>query len=181
MLKKWIPNDNLRNIAEWVLVLVSAAVLALLVNTFLLRTANVTGASMVPTLEHADKVIVDKLSYRFGTPQYDDIVVFPFAGNPSEHYIKRVIGLPGDSIDWRDGFFLRNGEYLDDAFSSEWVHCGNTPFPIIVPEGTCFVLGDNRRISEDSRFTEVGCVPFEQLTGKVSLRYFPFSKIGVLH
>jgi len=181
MLKKWIPNDKLRNLVEWVIVLLAAAATALLLNTFIIRTANVTGASMVPTLEHGDKVIVDKLSYRFGTPQYNDIVVFPYAGNPADHYIKRVIGLPGDSIDWVDGFFTRNGEFLDDAFANEWVHCGNALYPVVVPEGSCFVLGDNRRISEDSRYVEVGCVPFDELTGKVSIRFLPITKISFLH
>ena len=181
MLKKWIPNDKLRNVVEWVLVLVIAVLAAQVLNAFVLRTANVTGASMSPTLEHNDKVLVDKLSYRFGAPQYDDIVVFPYAGNPSEYYIKRVIGLPGDVMDWQDGFFLRNGEFLNDVFVGEAVHGGNALFPLVVPENACFVLGDNRRLSEDSRFVEVGCVPFGKLTGKVSLRFWPLSQIGILH
>ena len=178
MLKKWIPNDSIRNIAEWILVLAAAAFFAFLINTFLARTANVEGNSMTPTLDHGDIVLVDKLSYCFGDPQYEDIVVFPFAGNPKKYYIKRIIGLPGDEMDWIDGYFYRNGEPLTDPFSTEWVSGGSAAFPLVVPEGSCFVLGDNRWVSEDSRYTEVGCMSFETLVGKVSLRLWPVSSFG---
>ena len=180
MWKKLIPNNFVRNIAEWVLVFAGAALLATVINTFIMRTANVSGPSMTPTLSHGDVVLVNKLAYRFGTPKYNDIVVFPYAGDPSEYYIKRVIGLPGDEMDWLDGFFYRNGEPLDDAFSGEWVNGGTVLFPLIVPDGSCFVLGDNRWVSEDSRYVEVGCMAFPDLTGKVSLRLLPFSKLGFI-
>jgi len=178
MLKKWIPNDSIRNIAEWILVLAAAALFAFLINTFLARTASVEGNSMTPTLEHGDVVLVNKLSYLFGTPQYDDIVVFPFTGNQGKHYIKRIIGLPGDEMNWIEGYFYRNGEPLADSFATEWVSGGSVEFPLVVPEGSCFVLGDNRWVSEDSRYTEVGCMPFEKLVGKVSLRLLPFASFG---
>ena len=183
MLKKWIPNNTARNIVEWAIVLVAAAILAFVVNTFLAQTANVTGDSMVPTLAHDDVVVVNKLAYRFGKPKYNDIVVFPYEGNPwddgdQKYYIKRVIGLPGDEMDWQNGAFLRNGEKLNDAFSEAETMAGTVKFPLTVPEGTCFVLGDNRNVSDDSRYTAVGCMPFGKLVGKVSLRVLPFSKIG---
>ena len=178
ILKKWIPNDALRNVVEWILVFAAAALLAFIMNTFLFRTANVTGDSMMPTLAHGDVVLMDRLSLRFGEPQYDDIVVFPYAGDPSEYYIKRVVGLPGDVMDWLDGAFLRNNEPLDDPFSLAETRPGTVAFPLTVPEGTCFVLGDNRNVSDDSRYEAVGCIPFEKLTGKVALRVWPLSKFG---
>jgi len=176
--KKMIPNDSVRKVTEWLLIICLAGLLAFLINTFGFRTANVMGDSMLPTLTHGDVVLVDRFSYRVGQPQYDDIVVFPYAGDPSNFFIKRVIGLPGDVIDWQDGFFLRNGERLGDEFSLMETNAGSVSFPLTVPEKSCFVLGDNRNVSNDSRFTDVGCVPFKTLIGRVSLRVMPFSKIG---
>jgi len=184
MLQKWIPNKAIRNITEWALVLATAVLAAFLITTFLARRADVSGKSMEPTLSHGDVVVVNRTAYWFSEPKYGDIVVFPFPGDPSEYYIKRVVGLPGDEIGWVNGFFTRNGELLDDGFSSEPVfpleypNNGLLTFPVEVPAGTCFVLGDNRGASQDSRYSIVGCVPFKKLIGKVSLRVFPLSSFG---
>ncbi|MCL1862719.1 MAG: signal peptidase I [Defluviitaleaceae bacterium] len=178
MFKK-IQNPVLRGAVEWLVAFGLAALLFFVVRGFLFRTAHVDGNSMAPTLEHGDIVVLNRLAYRLSRPQAGDIVAFPFAGNPSEFYIKRVIALPGDTVNFLDGFFYVNHERLDDYFSQNpTLSLGDVGFPIVVEEGHFFVLGDNRNGSQDSRFVSVGNIPRRQMVGRAGLRVWPLGRVG---
>ncbi|MCL2199161.1 MAG: signal peptidase I [Defluviitaleaceae bacterium] len=178
MFKK-IENPVLRGAVEWLVAFGLAALLFFVVRGFLFRMAHVDGNSMAPTLEHGDMVVLNRLVYHLSRPQVGDVVAFPFAGNPSEFYIKRVVALPGDAVDFYDGFFYVNSNRLDDYFSqSPTLSGGDVDFPITVEDGHFFVLGDNRNGSQDSRFTGVGTIPRRDMVGRAGFRVWPLSRAG---
>ena len=135
----------------------------------------VDGASMEPTLATGERVIVNRLSYRFGTPQIGDIIVFHFPRNPSEEYIKRVIGLPGDTVQVKSGSVYVNGQLLNESYIDVKTNYTGT---WQVPEGQLFVLGDNRNNSSDSH--DWGTVPMDYVVGKAILVYWPPTDWGLI-
>jgi signal peptidase I len=144
-----------------------AGILFLGINAVSARV-RVDGFSMVPTLEDGEFVLVSKLNYRFGDVERGDIIVFHFPMDPNQELIKRVIGLPGDTVSVQNGIVSVNGQALNEpytaaapAYSGEW----------IVPEGQLFVLGDNRNDSSDSH--SWGYLPFEKVVGKAVVIYWP--------
>jgi len=174
-----IQNPFLRNLMEWTFVIVLALLLALITRAFLFRVTRVTGYSMVPTLNHGDVLILNRLTYVFSSPSVGDIVAFPYPEDPSEYFIKRVIAAPGDIVNLVDGQVFVNGELLDDAFSDAPIRSmGNVDFPLTIEEGRFFVLGDNRNNSQDSRYTTVGNVYGSDMLGRVLVRVWPFSSFG---
>ena len=135
----------------------------------------VDGASMEPTLATGERVIVNRLSYRFGTPQIGDIIVFHFPRNPSEEYIKRVIGLPGDTVQVKNGSVYIDGQLLNESYIDvKTNYTGSWQ----VPEGQLFVLGDNRNNSSDSH--DWGTVPMDYVVGKAILVYWPPTDWGLI-
>ena len=179
MFKNRIANPVVRSLVEWLLSFALAFLLFFVFRNYVFRLANVTGSSMEPTLMHNDMVLLSRLSYRFASPEAGDIAAFPFKENPSEFFIKRIIGLPGDEIDLVSQQFLINGELLDDMFSRDVIFSvGDAQFPLIVPENCYFMLGDNRNGSKDSRFSSVGCIAKDEMVGKVVLRVWPLTGIG---
>jgi len=175
-LDRHIQNPALRELTEWMLALFVAVVAFLIMRQFLFRTVRIIGISMEPTFHHSERLIVTRVPYWFGAPERGDVIAFPYKEDPSQKYIKRIIGLPGDKIDILDNRFTVNlipidGDYITAA--------GNVVFPIIVPDGAFFVLGDNRNASKDSRYQEVGFVPKRDIVGKAVLRFWPPGKIGV--
>ena len=151
-----------------------------LVITFVGQRTEVEGASMENTLHNGDNLIVDKLSYRFHDPERFDIIVFPFQFQDNTYYIKRIIGLPGETVTIRDGKVYINDstEPLRDDF------CPETPVgdfgPYEVPEGYYFMLGDNRNVSKDSRYWLNPYVEKDKIIGKAFLRYWPLNKISLI-
>ena len=138
---------------------------------------------MEPTLENADYLILAKQAYLFSEPQYDDIIVFHSKlvdpTGTEKNLIKRIIGLPGDSIKVEDGNVYRNGEKLEEGFTKEG-HTAGSMNEIAVPAGAVFVMGDNRNHSRDSRDDAVGFVPEEEILGKVLFRVLPAKNFGLL-
>ena len=143
----------------------------------------VRGDSMEPTLTNGENLIMDKISYRFSNPERFDIIIFPGPEEYGEHpyYIKRIIGLPGETVQIKDGLV-----YIDGRQLSEDVY-GITDFieeahdaerPIALKEDEYFCLGDNRPVSYDSRYPEVGPVERSEIIGKVWIRIWPFGKFG---
>jgi len=178
-MKKYIKNKFLAEVAEWAIAIAGMAAVFFICQNFIFKNAVVSGPSMEPTLYHGERLIILKLPYIFGDPKRNDIVAFPYKGNPSQHFIKRIVGLPGDTIDILNRKFTVNGKELDDEFSAELlISIGDVAFPIVVPDGSYFVLGDNRNQSNDSRFTGVGCVPKKEMMGVVGVRYWPLGKFG---
>ncbi len=174
------PKGNwLRELYEWVQAIAVAVVLALIINQFVFAMVQVEGGSMLPTLESKERLVVTKLFYQ---PKAQDIVVIK-SHALGKHIIKRIIALPGDTIDLRPetGDVLVNGELLDEPYIQEKLRSAGTVynFPIEVPEDYVFVMGDNRNNSQDSR--TLGMVAFEDIVGRASLRITPFSKFGTLY
>jgi len=179
-----IKNPWIRGAVDWLFSLGIALILFFVVREFIFRTARVDGNSMTPTLEHGDMVILNRFAYVTGTPRVGDIVAFPYAQNPSEHYIKRIIAAPGDVVDLREGQFWINGEPLGDDFSDERILSDSgvnfTEFPIEIEDEHFFVLGDNRNGSQDSRFSKVGNVPAKDMIGRAGLRIWPVGRLGLV-
>ncbi|NLY11743.1 MAG: signal peptidase I [Firmicutes bacterium] len=145
---------------------------------FIARAFTVDGASMMPTLHHGERLLVDKISYRFVEPKRGEIVVFKYPANPREHFIKRIIGIPGDKVAIIDGKVYVNDQVLEEDYISAPARIGFSPQ--VVPEGHYFVLGDNRNNSEDSRARSVGFVPRELIVGRAIWRYWPVTKLTIV-
>lgn len=162
-----------------VLVIVVLAVVFFLKN-YVLINAVIPSGSMENTIMTGDRVFGNRLAYRFGEPERGDIVIFKYPDNEEELYIKRVIGLPGDKVEIRDGLVYLN----DSAKPLEEPYLKETPVgdygPYQVPEDGYFMLGDNRNWSKDSRFWENTYVTREEVLAKAVFRYYPFDEIGTI-
>ena len=155
-----------------------------LVITFVGQRTEVEGASMENTLHNGDNLIVDKLSYRFHDPERFDIIVFPFQFQDNTYYIKRIIGLPGETVQiMDDGSIYINGEKLEENYGMEVIKpetIGRAAEPIELGDDEYFVMGDNRNNSSDSRTDMVGNITRENIIGRAWLRIWPVSDFGVL-
>ena len=166
-----------RELVEWGKALVIALVLAFLLRTFVLQPYRVDGYSMEPSLHNEDRLFINHFVYRLREPRHGDVVVIDLP-NEGISIIKRVIGVPGDEVAVHDGFVWLNGvklveSYLDGPTLGE---CG----PVIVPEGSVFVMGDNRQDSRDSRSHTIGFVSYEQILGQAFLIFWPPTSIGTI-
>lgn len=197
-------TDIKKSVLEFIKIFVISLLVTNLLNVFVFTLSQVRQSSMETTLVAGDQLIVEKLSYTFGYPDRGDVVVFisreiavdnsivgRFARLYKDvlakftrrevHYrlVKRIIGIPGDEIDIRDGKVYLNGEELKEDYINQPTD-GKTEinYPIIVPAGQYFVMGDNRHVSYDSRDFE--CIKLEHIEGKVWLRFWPLNKLGGL-
>jgi signal peptidase I len=165
----------LREVLETVL---PALLIALLINVFVGQATRVEGQSMEPNLHTDQRLVVEKLSYHFHGPQRFDIVVIRIPSQGEELLIKRVIGLPGETVEFRDGHVYVNGEMLEESFTDEETQAGRQS-TITVPPLHIFVLGDNRNRSNDSR--SFGPVPIENVVGRAWFSYWPPETLGFVH
>jgi signal peptidase I len=184
--------DHVRSIVEWVAVIVGALVVALVVKTFLFQAFYIPSASMEPTLEKGDRVLVNKLSYDLHDVNRGDVVVFELPEDKIgpdgiKDLIKRVVGLPGDTIETRDGVVYVNDRRLEEPYLADGTRTGdptNGNNPAIdrqvVPDGTVFVMGDNRSNSHDSRYADRGPIPIDSIVGRAFILVWPPGKIGSL-
>ena len=153
-----------------------------LVITFVGQRTEVEGASMENTLHNGDNLIVDKLSYRFHDPERFDIIVFPFQFQDNTYYIKRIIGLPGETVQILSGMVYIDGMRLDEHYGNELMeNPGIAEEPLTLGEDEYFVLGDNRNNSSDSRASDVGLIHRKDLIGRAWIRVWPLSQIGVIY
>ena len=162
---------------EYVKMILIVVVVVLIVNNFLLINAKIPSESMEDTIMTGDRIFGNRLAYLFGEPQRYDIVIFKYPDDETQLYIKRVIGLPGETVEIREGKVYIDGSEspLDDSFTPE-TPVGNYG-PYTVPEGCYFMLGDNRNYSKDSRFWQNPYVEKEKILGKAVMKYFPGFKI----
>ena len=183
--KKEDPDTLSKGMSEVISLILYIAVA--LVITFLLikyvgqRTV-VDGQSMEPTLYNNDNLIVDKISYRFKDPERFDIIVFPYQYKDDTYYIKRIIGLPGETVQIdTEGNIYIDGEILEESYGKEII---KDPVlaaqPITLGDDEYFVLGDNRNHSGDSRFADVGNVKRSQINGRAFFRMWPISSMGLI-
>lgn len=164
---------------EWVESCVIAVGVILLIFAFAARTATVSGPSMLPTLRDGDRLLLVQAGYH--DPQYGDVVVIDRSQKGEPPIIKRVIGRAGDEIDidFETGQVRRNGQTLDEPYLNEpTLTRRDVKFPVTVPEGSVFVMGDNRNHSLDSRSSDIGMVDVRHIMGKAVFRFFPFNKFG---
>jgi signal peptidase I len=168
-----------RTVFEWVGLVVLALVIALLIKTFLFQAFYIPSESMLPTLKVHDRVLVNKLSYKLHPVHRSDIVVFtapPHADPGIDDLVKRVIGLPGNTVEGRGGHVYINGRALKEPY----VHGSYTSDfgPKVVPKDSYWVMGDNRGNSKDSR--SFGVITKSQIVGRVFLRIWPLNRINIL-
>lgn len=177
---KRLPPRYLMSCFEWAEALTAAAVLIVLIFTFVVQVVAVDGSSMRPSLESGDRVLVSGLFYQ---PQPGDIVVLRRAAGTRDPLVKRVIAVAGQEVDIDGGTVWVDGAPLDESAYTEngttFLPLGGVPveFPQVVPEGHVFVLGDNREISKDSRVAEVGMVDERYVIGRAMAVVFPFNRI----
>lgn len=158
---------------EYVKMIIFVVVFVLVVNNFLIINAKIPSESMENTIMTGDRIFGNRLAYLLGDPERYDIVIFRYPDDESQLFIKRVIGLPGETVEIIDGKVYIDGSEtpLDDSFTPE-TPTGNYG-PYTVPEGCYFMLGDNRNNSRDSRFWQNPYVEEDKILGKAVLRYFP--------
>jgi signal peptidase I len=172
--KECKPEEDKRHsvqkeIKEWARSIILAVILAVIIRLFFLEVFLVEGTSMVPTLQHHERLIVNKVTYYLSEPEKGDIIVFNFS--PRRDFIKRVVALEGDVVELIDGRLFINNERINEPFIEN--HSITDFGPVVVPEGHAFVLGDNRSNSMDSRDSAVGCVSLEKVKGKAFLVFWP--------
>ncbi|MEK4228712.1 signal peptidase I [Solibacillus sp. FSL H8-0538] len=174
---------------EWTKALLIAFAIAAFIRYFLFTPIVVDGESMMPTLENGDRMIVNKIGYKIGSPDRFDIVVFH--APEQKDYIKRVIGLPGDYVEYKDDQLYINGEPIDEPYLEPYkaeITEGNltgdftlrdiNPSLDVIPEGSIFVMGDNRRFSKDSR--HIGLVDQKEIIGNTSIIFWPLNEIEIV-
>ena len=196
-------NVVLKEVREWLFTFIGAFVMVMLLNTRVFATTLVRQSSMQDTLFDGQHLLIEKVSYSFGNPSRGDIIVFfenkypknyldeikifltdvtevfkPITEKSNVRLVKRVVGIPGDEVDIQGGSVLINGDELTETYTKGETFERDLKFPVKVPDGKYFVLGDNREISKDSR--TFGFIDRNQVNGKVVFRFWPLRKVGIL-
>ncbi|WP_071459103.1 signal peptidase I [Bacillus massilinigeriensis] len=176
-----------RGSTEWLKAFAAGIIIFAFIRTFFFSNYVVEGESMLPTLQEGNKLVVNKIGYDIGDVKRFDVIVFH--ANEKEDYVKRVIGLPGDKIEYREDRLFINGKVVEEPFLEKYQeqiqgHYFTGDFTLkevagkeTVPDGKLFVLGDNRLGSWDSRY--FGFISIDQVVGKVNLRYWPIDEMVI--
>lgn len=171
----------LKELMGWIVYIIIIVARAWVIITFVGQRTQVSGSSMETTLSDGDQLIVDKMSYRFRDPNRYDIVVFPYQYEENTYYIKRIIGLPGETVQIVDGYVYIDGQQLDEHYGNEvMLDPGTAEEPVTLGDDEYFVLGDNRNNSQDSRAANVGVIHRKDLLGRAWIRIWPLSEFGVI-
>ena len=178
-------------IKDWVVSIVIAVVLAMIIRTFVVELYLVDGPSMRPTLQHAQRLVVNKFIYRIHDPErYDIIVFYPKGHDVDEYYVKRIYGLPGETVYIDNNSIYINGKKIDDPYAKDamddsQIELGTKEKPYTLKSDEYYVLGDHRSVSLDSRSIPQGEDPDapgpvkrENIAGKVFLRIWPLNQFG---
>jgi len=167
----------------WAAQIAAVIFLAYFIIYYALEKTNMIGASMETTLNADDSIIINKFSYRFSEPKRFDVIVFKQSGREHSYYnIKRIIGLPGETLQIKDNIIYINGEIIPEEINVEpMANFGLAEEEITLEENEYFVLGDNRNNSEDSRFASIGNIRRNEIIGKAFLRLSPFNFINKLN
>lgn len=173
----------IKEIIIWVVEIIAVILLAYFLVEYAVEKTTVVGESMETTLQEGDKVIINKLAYRFSKPKRFDVIVFKQSGKEHSYYnIKRIIGLPGETVQIKDGVVYINGEPITEKSAVDVIkNPGLAVEPITLEDKEYFVLGDNRNLSEDSRFANIGNVVLDDIIGKAWIRLKPFNFVNELN
>ena len=176
---------------EWIKVIAITALFVVAIRMFIFTPIDVKGASMMPTYEDGDRIIVNKIGKSLHDFDRFDVIVFD--GLESEYFIKRIIGLPGDHIEYKDDVLYINGQEFDEPYLDEYKSALNDPGDLTpdftledlvgvseIPNDYYFVMGDNRRKSSDSRDPRIGLVSKEHILGSTSIRFYPLDSLGLV-
>ena len=178
--RKQVNYELLQEIAMWIFQIAFVCFIAFMIVWFFGQRASVIGDSMKPSLSNGDVTIINRLVYDARTPKRGEVIVFKPNGNDSSHYyIKRIIGLPGETIECKDGKILIDGEELEEDYkTTEIKDLGTLEEPITLSSNEFFVLGDDRQNIEDSRNVNVGNVKRSEIAGKVWFVVSPMKHFG---
>ena len=180
--KKEKKSTTGKDILEMLIYFAVVIVSVLLIHQFVGQQIEVSGSSMESTLHNEDHLILEKISYEFGAPKRFDIVVFrPYSYEKETYYIKRVIGMPGETVQIIGSDIFINGEKIDERYGNNPIADGGAAKePITLDGDEYFLLGDNRNNSKDSRDTSIGAVKRDAIIGRAWIRIWPFKDFGVL-
>ncbi|MEG0472553.1 MAG: signal peptidase I [Solibacillus sp.] len=186
-----LQKKEKNELLEWLKAIVFAVIFVIGIRTFIFTPIVVNGESMMPTYEDGDRVVVNIIGKQISGLEHFDVIVFH--ATEEENYIKRVIGLPGDHVAYKDDMLYINGISFDepylDAYKAQLMGYGTLTQDFTleelanvstIPEGYVFVLGDNRIPSKDSRHPEVGLVSLDTVMGKTNIRIYPFDHMGIV-
>ncbi len=165
-------------ILKWIIDILLVIVIALFVVNYYGHSVDIVGNSMNPIVENDEKVLLDELSYELKTPQRFDVIAYKTRSG--ELSVKRIIGLPGETVQIIDNTIYIDGEVLQDKYYKGKFETGYVDEPIVIGDNEYFVMGDNRNVSEDSRFEYVGNISREDILGKVWFAYYPFTKLRMI-
>jgi len=163
---------------KWFREFVISLAISVFIIVFLYQPVKVEGTSMMPGLADQERIFINKFAYRIGAIERGDVVVFRYPGDPSKNYIKRIVGVPGDRIEIRNGAVLVNGSRLVEPYLPAQFRDERSMGEIVVPAGNYFVLGDHRNLSSDSR--DFGPVERGAIFGKAVFAYWPTGMMGKL-
>ncbi|HHX12901.1 MAG TPA: signal peptidase I [Clostridiales bacterium] len=181
--KKSMFIKIIREIFIWGLQIAAVVFLAYFIVYYTVEKTDMVGSSMEETLYDGDSIIINKFSYRFTEPQRFDVIVFKQTGKEHGYYnIKRIIGLPGETLQFKDDNIYINGVIVEEKVSVKpMINYGLASEEITLEDNEYFVLGDNRNNSEDSRFASIANIRREEIIGKASLRLSPFNFVNKLN
>ncbi|MBE5905756.1 MAG: signal peptidase I [Lachnospiraceae bacterium] len=176
-------KSTAKEILNFILYIVAVLLATYLIVHYVGQRTVVVGESMRETLQDGDNLVVDKISYAIHDPERFDIIVFPYEYSEETYYIKRIIGLPGETVQiTADGTIMIDGKELKEDYGREVMEVrGLAAKPITLGEDEYFVLGDNRNESEDSRYEDVGLIKRKDIIGRAILRIYPFSSFGKIN
>lgn len=174
---KWLPI-----IKEIIIYGIIFIMIVFIIPRYVVQKTIVEGDSMERTLHEGDRLLLDKVTYHFKNPERFDIIVFyPYGKEMDEYFVKRVIGLPGETLQIKGEDIYINGEKLEENYGKDPIrNPGIAEEPITLEEDEFFLLGDNREISWDSRYEDIGLVHRDLIAGRTILRIRPLSKFGIV-
>lgn len=181
--KRREEESAVKEVLSWVITIALAVVAALFIKNYVIINANIPSGSMENTIMKGDRLFGNRLAYVRKSPARGDIMIFKFPDDETENYVKRVIGLPEETVEIRDAQIYINGSQVpleEDYLKEEWT-TATGPYHFEVPQDSYLVLGDNRNNSKDARYWEHPYVTKDEILGKAVFRYYPIKEAGSLY
>lgn len=183
MQKRREEESVIKEALSWVITIALAVVAALFIKNYVIINANIPSGSMENTIMTGDRLFGNRLAYNRKSPERGDIIIFRFPDDETQNYVKRVVGLPGETVEIKEAKIYIDGSAVplaEDYLKEEW-KVATGPYYFEVPEDSYLVLGDNRNNSWDARYWDNTFVTKEAILGKAVFRYFPITEAGLLH